>query len=112
MTVFGDPHLCVIAFGTSCSHLLLADFLNYERGWSVAPIHKPDGLHLSLTLANYENIKNNLFDDVNDGIRYLEENSKNNKESAATALYGANTKIPTGFLQSEVLKCCIRASLK
>ena len=44
----------------------------------MAPIHKPDGIHISITLANYENVKNKLPIDVNDGIRFLEK-SKNKK---------------------------------
>ena len=63
--VFGEPHLCVIAFTpTECSHLALSDFLNHNRSWNVAPIHKPDGIHISLTLANYENVKNKLPKDI------------------------------------------------
>ena len=77
----------------------------------MAPIHKPHGLHVSLTLANYENVVNNLDKDVREGIEYLRKENKD-KESAAAALYGSATKIPTGFLVDEVLRCCVRASLK
>lgn len=54
---------------------------------------------------------NNLEQDVRDGMEYLKKENKD-KKSAAAALYGAATKIPTGFLVDEVLRCCVRASLK
>ena len=89
----------------------LADYLNKEKDWKIAPIHKPNGIHISLTLANYENVAEKLPDDIREGLKFLKD-SKPEKESATTVLYGSTTKIPTGFLQNEVLKCCIRASLK
>lgn len=34
------------------------------------------------------------------------------KKSATSKIYGANTEIPTGFMQEEVLRCVIGATMK
>lgn len=72
--VFGEPKLCVIAFTTTdpdCSHLSLSDFLNYEKKWNISSIHKPDGIHVSVTLANADNVREKLAKDVEEGLVYL-----------------------------------------
>jgi hypothetical protein len=38
--------------------------LDKSKGWNIAPIHMPNGIHLSVTLANYENVANKLAKDV------------------------------------------------
>ena len=69
--VFGRPDLCVIAFTSTnpyVSHLALTDFLKHERKWNISAIHKPNGIHVSVTLANADNVKNRLSKDVKDGM--------------------------------------------
>jgi glutamate/tyrosine decarboxylase-like PLP-dependent enzyme len=57
--MLGDPKLCVIAFRcVKYSSLDLADYLNHEHSWGVSSLHKPEAIHVSLTLANYENVVN------------------------------------------------------
>lgn len=65
--VFGEPKLCVIGFttnGPGLSHLSLGDFLTQEKHWNISTVHKPNGLHISVTHANSENVRNKLAKDV------------------------------------------------
>ena len=77
--VFGMPNLCVISFNSThpqCSHLDLTDFLKHERNWNISSIHKPNGIHISVTLANADNVKNRLAQDIKDGFEYASKNNK------------------------------------
>lgn len=110
--MLGDPQLCVIAFRcTEISSLDLADYLNHEYSWGVSSLHKPVAIHVSLTLANYENVVNKLPEDVKKGLKALETEGVK-KKSASSKIYGANTEIPTGHMQEEVLRCVVGASMK
>lgn len=71
IVVFGEPILCVIAFSTSepeLSSLALGDYLNQQKSWNISTVHKPNGLHISVTHANCENVRKNLAKDVAEGV--------------------------------------------
>lgn len=74
--VFGEPDLCVIAFcpnPNNGKHLQLTDYLKHEKKWNISSIHKPYGIHISVTIANADNVKNHLSKDVKDGLEYIKK---------------------------------------
>jgi glutamate/tyrosine decarboxylase-like PLP-dependent enzyme len=63
--VIGHPELCAIGFQTtSVSIFAVSDYLIKQKQWNISPIHLPDALHISLTVANCENVKKHLAADV------------------------------------------------
>jgi hypothetical protein len=70
----------------------LASILNREKKWNISPIHIPNGIHLSLTLANCNNAANQLAIDVKEAIASLKANPP--KKSSTGAIYGATASLP------------------
>lgn len=67
--VFGDPKVCALAFTSeNVSCLDLSSYLNKEKGYDISPIHLPNGIHLSMTLANCEKMQTELGKDVITGL--------------------------------------------
>jgi glutamate/tyrosine decarboxylase-like PLP-dependent enzyme len=70
--VIGEPELCVVAFQIdpvdcySVSALLAKD-----KGWKISTLHIPKALHVSVTLANCDNVRKKLAGDVREVIEYL-----------------------------------------
>jgi len=84
--------------------------LNKEKGYDISPIHLPNGIHISMTLANCEKMQNDLANDILAGFEFLKTNPP--KESAAAAIYGASSTIPTSDMGDEFLKIIMGATLK
>lgn len=79
ITVFGEPKLCVISFTTSdpgVSSLRLGDFLSHEKKWNLSALHKPSGIHISVTLANANQVIENLAKDVEEGLHFIKSKGK------------------------------------
>jgi len=91
--------------------LALGDYLSHEKKWNLSSLHKPYGIHISVTLANHSQVINNLAKDVQDGLQFLKSKGKV-KESVASALYGTSAKIPTDGMEHDILKLLMAASLK
>lgn len=67
--VLGNPELCVLAFQTDIVDCFsVSSFLTKEKGWKISAIHLPKGLHISVTLANCNNVGQNLAKDVKEAI--------------------------------------------
>jgi hypothetical protein len=69
----------VISFTTTepgYSPLTLGDFLSHERKWNLSALHKPSGIHISVTLANANQVINNLSKDVEDGLQHIRSKGK------------------------------------
>ncbi len=111
MTVFGNPKVCALAFSTdNVSCLDLSSYLNKEKGYDISPIHLPDGIHISVTLANCEKMQSDLDKDIKSGFEFLKTQPP--KSSAAAAIYGASSTIPTSDMGDEFLKVIMGATLK
>lgn len=51
--VFGNPELCALAFNTeTISCFDLCSYLKNQKDYDISPIHLPNGIHISMTLAN------------------------------------------------------------
>lgn len=85
--------------------------MNQQKSWNISTVHKPNGLHISVTHANCENVRKNLARDVAEGVEYVRA-KKELKESMSSALYGTATKIPTDGMETQVLKLLLGASMK
>lgn len=71
VTVFGEPCICALAFSYSTPYISCFDIVSYlvkVKGWELSPIHLPNGIHVSMTLANYEAISKQLPIDVKSAI--------------------------------------------
>lgn len=69
--------MCVVSFtikNLEISPLALSDYLCREKKWNISPIHKPLGIHVSVTLANCDAVKNELAGHVKEGLEYLKAN--------------------------------------
>ncbi len=109
--VFGDPKVCALAFTSeNVSCLDLSSYLNKEKGYDISPIHLPTGIHISMTLANCEKMQAELAKDIIAGFEYLKTQPA--KSSAAAAIYGASSTIPTADMGDEFLKVIMGATLK
>ena len=109
--VFGDPRVCALAFTSeSVSCLDLSSYLNKEKGYDISPIHLPTGIHISITLANCEKMQRELGKDIMAGFEFLKTQPA--KSSAAAAIYGASSTIPTADMGDEFLKVIMGATLK
>lgn len=42
----------------------VCSYLEKNKGWHLSAIHKPKGMHVSVTPANAENVRDNLAKDV------------------------------------------------
>ena len=63
--IIGKPELCVIAFNTKKVDVYsVASYLNTKKGWALSTLHRPKGIHVSITPANCENVRFNLAKDV------------------------------------------------
>lgn len=75
--VIGNPTLCVLAFySDDIDPFSISNFLDKQRGWKISPTHKPNALHVSVTVANYENVRTKLIQDVRDAVELLKNEPK------------------------------------
>ncbi len=88
----------------------LCGYLKKEKHYDISPIHLPNGIHISITLANCDNMMRNLANDVIESIKFLKENPP--KQSSTAAVYGASAALPTADVGDDFLKVIIGATLK
>ena len=81
--------MCALAFvSETINCFALSSYLNKEKGYDISPIHLPNGIHISVTLANCKKMLEDLTNDVVEGLKYLKSNPP--KESSTAAIYGAS----------------------
>lgn len=62
----------MIAFETTtvpCFNVLA--HLSKEKNWKISAIHLPNGIHLSVTLGNCDNVRDKLAADVREAMEKL-----------------------------------------
>lgn len=87
--VFGEPKLCALGFNTTTVDCYAVSEHLGKRGWKIAAIHHPRGMHLSVTPSNCTEIGENLAKDVAEIVAELEKNPPAKKGETAQ-LYGAS----------------------
>ena len=65
---------------------------------------------MCVTLANCENIRNNLAKDVAEGIEILKKSGS--KDSASAAVYGASSSLPSAEMGEEMLRSIMKMCFK
>jgi hypothetical protein len=83
----------VVAFNTTNVDIYnVCAYLQKNYNWNLGAIHRPKGIHVSVTPANAKNVSKNLASNVASAIAYLL--SSKEKECSTAAFYGANAKMP------------------
>lgn len=109
--VIGNPELCVVAFQIDVVDCFsVSSLLAKEKGWKISALHIPKGLHVSVTLANCDNVKNKLASDVREAIEILKTLPQ--KETSTAALYGASATLPSEAMGEEMLKKIMSITFK
>jgi sphinganine-1-phosphate aldolase len=110
--VFGDPRICVVSFRPKdIGSYKLSSFLGRERGWELSSLHRPEGIHISVTPSNQEKVRTNLVKDVKDGITAVIREPEKYKGSTE-ALYGGTANIPDTNVRESILKLILSSYLK
>lgn len=109
--VIGNPELCVVAFVIDVADCYsVASLLGKERGWKISSIHLPKGLHVSVTLANCDNVKNKLAADVRDAVEKVKLQPQPLNSNAA--LYGAAATVPSEAMGEDIIKVLMSTCYK
>ena len=66
-------------------------------------------IHVSTTLANAENLVENLAKNVEEALEYLSKNEM--KMSFGAAIYGITEQIPTAQMEKDGIKAYVAATL-
>lgn len=65
LQVYGEPKLCVISFTTkTLSIFKLLKFMSKEKDWHISALHRPEGAHMTITLANYLKMRKEFVRDL------------------------------------------------
>jgi hypothetical protein len=102
----------VISFRSTefCSYKL-SSYLGRERNWDLSSLHRPEGIHISVTIANEGKVNSDLARDIRDGIEAVKQDPKKYKGSTE-ALYGGTAEIPDTSIREEILKLILQSYLR
>lgn len=110
--VYGNPRICVISFRPNdISSYKLSSFLGREKGWDLSSLHRPEGIHISVTPANQAKVRSDLARDVKEGIEAVIRDPIKYKGSTE-ALYGGTANIPDTNVRESILKLILSSYLK
>lgn len=111
MRVIGHPELCVVAFQIDVVDCFnVSALLSKEKDWKISALHLPKALHVSVTLANCDNVKKRLANDVREAIESLKTTPQT--ESPTSAIYGASATIPSESMGDEMLRKILSVTYK
>ena len=87
------------------------EYLKKRKNWQISSIHLPKGLHVSVTLANCENVRKHLANDVRETIQALKD-ANDTKETTTSAIYGASSTVPSEDLGDKMLQKLLSVSYR
>jgi len=95
LKVQGRPDVCVVSIETTgeFSVYAVADAMKEIRKWNLNMLQNPAGVHLCVTLANYD--KADLFlDDLNRSVKMIRDDTSDKYSKGGAAMYGMASTVP------------------
>jgi len=115
LDVLGRPDVCVVAFAASAGSGLnaysIADCMKGLRGWALASLQNPSGVHLALTHANARNAEQ-FVTDLRKAVEIV-KNDTEKKFNDTAGIYGMAASLPAAFIEESVkvyLDCCTKVT--
>ena len=100
--LLGDSLFTAAFTSTELNIYDVMDFMG-SRGWSLNPLQKPAGIHLSVTLRHTQpGVSERFIEDLKAGIAYVKANPSKHGNSAP--LYGTAATLPMRGLVTDLLK--------
>eukprot|EP00756_Hemistasia_phaeocysticola_P036099 Hpha_TRINITY_DN16620_c1_g12::TRINITY_DN16620_c1_g12_i1::g.179116::m.179116/K01634/SGPL1, DPL1; sphinganine-1-phosphate aldolase len=102
LELLGRPDVCVVAMACTKESGLntysLESAMRQERGWDLASLQKPAGIHLAVTLPSVPNA-DRFVDDLRYCVGLLKSDSSGRRfSSGSAALYGSAQEVPLAFM--------------
>lgn len=102
LRVIGNP-LFVIAITSDDLDIFSVLAVMKEKGWSLNGLHRPDCLHICVTLLHtQEGVADRFLKDLRDSVSEVEKNPK--KQSGMAPIYGMASTMPARGVVGELLK--------
>lgn len=95
LKVQGRPDVCVVSMETTAEFNVyaVADALKEIRKWNLNMLQNPAGVHICVTLANYD--KADIFlDDLKEAVRMIRAETTDKYQKGGAAMYGMASTVP------------------
>jgi len=90
--VLGKPDMTVIAFASKEVNIYKVNSAMAEKGWSLNALHKPESVHICITLQHL-NVVDDFLSDLSDSVKYVRNNPDKFGDGMAP-IYGAAATMP------------------
>ena len=94
--IFGNPNVCVVAFGSDVFDIYLLSQKMKELGWHLNELQNPPSFHLCVTNRHTKEIIDLFIKDIKYSIQEIVYSNSNsvNKEAGSGSIYGTTQKVP------------------
>ncbi|KAI5078358.1 hypothetical protein GOP47_0006029 [Adiantum capillus-veneris] len=99
--IIGKPHMTIVAFASRTVDIYKVNDAMTAKGWSLNALHKPNSLHICITLQHVEMIEE-FLKDLALAVRTVKENPGSFEDGMAP-IYGAAAKMPDRGIVKDLL---------
>ncbi|KAH7280349.1 hypothetical protein KP509_37G062900 [Ceratopteris richardii] len=99
--VIGKPQMTIVAFASYTVDIYKVNDAMASKGWSLNALHKPNSLHICVTLQHVDMIEK-FLEDLAVAVKTVKENPGDFEDGMAP-IYGAAAKMPDRGLVKELL---------
>lgn len=104
LRVLGQP-LFIIAFTSNSLDIFSILTVMKEKGWMLNPLHRPDCLHLCVTVNHTKNgLAERFLQDLRSAVHEVELHPNLKRDNGIASFYGMASSIPTRSLVGDLLK--------